>query len=138
MAFQVAHAAAVPRTPLPAAVPRRAGFVHVDTTFDGEFAHIARWPRRPEVASAVNHLSASIKARATGAQYARRAQSQAGCACACEAHWAGRSVFRPRSADRLPLPALQREHYRHMSRGTPTRCAAVKQSATPLYIFGLK
>jgi len=30
MAFQVAHAAAV---------PRRAGLMHVDTTFDGEFAH---------------------------------------------------------------------------------------------------
>jgi len=36
------------------------------------------------------------------------AQSQAGCACACEAHWAGRSVFRPRSADRLPPHASRR------------------------------
>ena len=44
----------------------RAGFMHADTAFDGEFAHHGAMAKTAHVASAINHLSASIKARAIG------------------------------------------------------------------------
>jgi len=101
--------------------------MHVGTTFGGEFAHHGAIAKTAQVASAINHLSASIKARAGAVSYVRRAQLGGPAALACGGlggpvgvsqpqrrpasstssplGGAGRCEF-PWDADRLPLQAV--------------------------------